>query len=555
MATPVTLETAKMVSPVLEDIAKTQMVLISGYEPESPGLGVVLILIALCFLLWGLTTLLQRVEPKHEKGFLPEAPSFPLIGNLTLLRGLPHVAVTKMARMYGKIFRLNAGGDRSFVIFNDIDSVQEAMRKFPTAMSGKPTSTTTQMTGSNGAHQDQGKRWRRRRQLTMAACKSFFRETSLTIRGICQQELETLVQCLAEKSDNNGYDPHHDITFFVAKTMFRLTYGQGDEVSPEICERLHDIANSIDDYTRNAGPFSKLDRFPFLRRLYNSALEKYRVANSLFRSLCETGLRTRRESSRQRGEAHADLMSFFQQRAACLTQNDNGKLGLTEDILLGGLEDLLRAGIESPSLILQWVLLCLAKHPQIQERLAAEVTQYAKQEQQTVLCEDDLDSLPYCQAVIYETVRYCSLIPFLKRKTLDEVTVGSHAIPKGTTIIINNHAINQDTAKWDHPEDFRPERFLDEDGSFNKKMLERFLPFGIGRRRCMGEELGKMLPFSALATLIYHFRCSAAPGAQINLKPSFGITLLPQPQPISLRMRSSQNTKDQLVESSCSANV
>lgn len=53
-----------------------------------------------------------------------------------------------------------------------------------------------------------------------------------------------------------------------------------------------------------------------------------------------------------------------------------------------------------------------------------------------------------------------------------------YTIPKGTVIIPNLWSVHRDPSVWDSPDDFKPSRFLDEQGKLLRK--EYFIPFGIG---------------------------------------------------------------------------
>ena len=476
--------------------------------------------------------------PTHVSGAIgaictiPEVFSLPLIGNLSLLRGLPHLTVTKMMETYGKIFKLQAGGDRTFVILNDIEMVREAMKKYSTALSGKPQSTTTQMT-NDGAQKDMGKRWNKRRNITMTAFKSLFRNCPDKIHDICDEELTSLVKTLRSRPEE-GHDVTHDITYFVARSMWRMIYGRGQCPDENTCDQLHTLSTKMDDYTQNSGPFCVLDRFPTFKKLVAGSMSRYKDAVKFMNEFCDGCEKERRFHGNSDGAP--DLMTFMARGAKTLSPDDAVKLDLTEDLLYKGIGDLVRAGTESPSLLVIWVCLVLAKHQDVQSKMADELRFYDDPSADvSTICEANTEHMPYTQAVVYETIRYCSVIPFLKRRCLSDVTIGDYKLPTGTNIIINNHAISHDKARWVDPDVFRPERFLCEDGRFDSSRLELFLPFGVGKRRCMGEEIGKVLPFSAIATLVLNFNISSK--HPIDLAPSFGITLTPARQSLIFSSR------------------
>ncbi|GFN92621.1 cytochrome p450 2u1 [Plakobranchus ocellatus] len=69
--------------------------------------------------------------------------------------------------------------------------------------------------------------------------------------------------------------------------------------------------------------------------------------------------------------------------------------------------------------------------------------------------------------------------------------------------MVNFNSVPRDESTWGDPDIFRPDRFLDADGSVIVK--KELIPFGIGRRNCMGEGLASMEIFLFLAALFQKF--------------------------------------------------
>ena len=70
-------------------------------------------------------------------------------------------------------------------------------------------------------------------------------------------------------------------------------------------------------------------------------------------------------------------------------------------------------------------------------------------------------------------------------------------------VIINIWAVHNDPDYWKDPGTFRPERFIDENGDFVKS--NRVIPFSVGMRRCLGEQLARMEIFIFLVSLLQKF--------------------------------------------------
>lgn len=71
-------------------------------------------------------------------------------------------------------------------------------------------------------------------------------------------------------------------------------------------------------------------------------------------------------------------------------------------------------------------------------------------------------------------------------------------------------AINFDENLYPNPETFQPSRFLSSEGTLCN--IEHLIPFGIGKRSCLGEALARTELFIILTTLLQNFEFSAAHG-------------------------------------------
>ncbi|XP_052570466.1 vitamin D 25-hydroxylase isoform X4 [Peromyscus californicus insignis] len=97
---------------------------------------------------------------------------------------------------------------------------------------------------------------------------------------------------------------------------------------------------------------------------------------------------------------------------------------------------------------------------------------------------------------------------------------------QGTTVITNLYSVHFDEKYWKDPDIFYPERFLDNSGCFTRK--EAFIPFSLGRRHCLGEQLARMEMFLFFTALLQQFHLHFPHELVPNLKPRLGMTLQPQ---------------------------
>lgn len=101
-------------------------------------------------------------------------------------------------------------------------------------------------------------------------------------------------------------------------------------------------------------------------------------------------------------------------------------------------------------------------------------------------------------------------------------------IPKGTQVIPLIHAVHMDPALWKDPEVFNPERFLSACGTRIVKP-DFFMPFGVGRRMCLGDVLAKAELFLFFSSMLHVFNLRVPDGAdEPTLNGQAGVTVSPQ---------------------------
>ncbi|XP_072022819.1 cytochrome P450 2U1-like, partial [Amphiura filiformis] len=116
----------------------------------------------------------------------------------------------------------------------------------------------------------------------------------------------------------------------------------------------------------------------------------------------------------------------------------------------------------------------------------------------------DKTELAFTSATLLEVQRLASIAPLGVPHFCGEgTTIGPYTIPKGSIVLPNLWAIHHDPDLWVNPDEFNPERFLDEDGELQEK--EELIPFSIGRRVCIGDNLAKMELYIFFTHLLHQF--------------------------------------------------
>jgi len=169
------------------------------------------------------------------------------------------------------------------------------------------------------------------------------------------------------------------------------------------------------------------------------------------------------------------------------------------------LVDLFMAGGETTATALLWAVLFLLHHPEQQESVRRELDALGENPK---LDHFSSSLTPRTKAFIYESLRLASIVPvgiphFVSSSGGEDVLVGDFSLPANATVFANLSYILRDGKVWCDPLEFKPERFLDDDGNFFHRRPDAFLPFSTGRRACPGRQLAEQQLFIFLARLIY----------------------------------------------------
>ncbi|PIA24759.1 hypothetical protein AQUCO_35900001v1 [Aquilegia coerulea] len=130
--------------------------------------------------------------------------------------------------------------------------------------------------------------------------------------------------------------------------------------------------------------------------------------------------------------------------------------------------------------------------------------------------------------VVKETLRlHAPAILLIPRECMNHCKINGYDIYPKTRVLVNVWAIGRSGEYWENPEDFIPERFMDNDIDFRGQDFD-FLPFGSGRRGCPGINMGLATVELGLANLLYCFNWELPNGMNkedINMDELAGITV------------------------------
>ncbi|MEM6497339.1 MAG: cytochrome P450 [Pseudomonadota bacterium] len=182
------------------------------------------------------------------------------------------------------------------------------------------------------------------------------------------------------------------------------------------------------------------------------------------------------------------------------------------------------AGTETTALTLAWAMYLTSIEPEAADRIRREGEEVLGERTPTAA---DYSQLVYTRAVIQETMRLYPPIWGLIRVAAEEDEIEGKKIMPGDRVVMFAYGAHHDERFWEAPEEFRPERWI---GDAKKKQTKySYLPFGGGRRTCIGGAMSQVENTLALSILLRRFRpeyVGAVPAginATVTLTPRGGL--------------------------------
>ncbi|WP_193214432.1 cytochrome P450 [Luteolibacter marinus] len=215
---------------------------------------------------------------------------------------------------------------------------------------------------------------------------------------------------------------------------------------------------------------------------------------------------------RKGDDSHDDLLGMF--LSAC--DEETGR-GMSDEQLRDEVMTIFVAGHETTANAMCWVLHLVSTHPEVAEKLHAEIDAAGD-----ALDRGDLGAFPYTRQVIEESLRMFPTIWSVGRRCVEDDELGGFRIKAGTTLLIPIFHFHSSPRWWDRPEKFDPDRFLPD----RRPGPEIYFPFGAGPRTCIGNHFA--LQELIIMTTAFLKRLRVLPDPGFKVEPDALITLRPK---------------------------
>ncbi|XP_014368135.2 cytochrome P450 306a1 [Papilio machaon] len=503
---------------------------------------------------------------------LPPGPwGLPIVGFLPFIdRNQPHLTLTKVAKQFGPIYGISMGNVYT-VVLSDHKLVREAFAK--EAFSGRaPLYLTHGIMHGNGIICAEGGLWKDQRKLVMMWLKSFGMSKYSVSREKLERRIAVGVNELLQNVKQASGAPidlpsmlKNSLGNVVNEIIFGYKYPSDDKTWKWFRQIQEEGSHEM-------GVAGVVNFLPFIRffsqsiqntmrilirgqaqthALYAAIIEmrrkvlkieapegaKYPLHENLFKQHPKGFIKCIKYSKHasEKEEHYFDPEILIPTDGECILDNflleqkkrfdNNAETAkyMTDEQMFYLLADMFGAGLDTTSTTLAWFLLYMALHPEEQETVRREIL--------SVLIDDndsDYTKLPRLMAAICETQRIRSIVPVgIPHGCTEDTYLGEYRIPKGAMVMPLQWAMHMDPDVWEDPEEFKPSRFLDEDGNLLKP--QQFIPFQTGKRMCPGDELSRMMSCGLITRLFRHMRVRLAdePPTEEEMQGTVGVTMTP----------------------------
>lgn len=455
--------------------------------------------------------LVNKLRGKKFK--LPPGPfSVPIFGNwLQVGDDLNHRNLTDLARKFGKIFLLKMG-QRNLVVVSSPDLAKEVLHTQGVEFGSRTRNVVFDIFTGKG--QDMvftvyGEHWRKMRRIMTVPF--FTNKVVQQYRCAWEDEVRRVVEDVKSRPEasSSGIIIRRRLQLMMYNIMYRMMFdtrfeSENDPLFIRLKALNGERSRLAQSFDYNYGDFIPILR-PFLRGYLKLCKEIKETRLNFFKQhfVEERKKIASTTNTVKNGELKCAMDHI-------LDAQNKGEIN--EDNVLYIVENINVAAIETTLWSIEWGIAELVNHPHIQKKLREELDSVLGQGVQ--ITEPDIVRLPYLQAVVKETLRLRMAIPLLvPHMNLHDAKLGGYDIPAESKILVNAWYLANNPAEWNKPEEFRPERFLEEEKKTEANGNDfRYLPFGVGRRSCPGIILALPILGITLGRLVQNFELLPQPG-------------------------------------------
>jgi cytochrome P450 len=200
-------------------------------------------------------------------------------------------------------------------------------------------------------------------------------------------------------------------------------------------------------------------------------------------------------SKRRKAQAGDDLL------AVLLSFRDDKGQPMSERQLRDEVLITFFAGHETTAQLLTWTWYLLARHADVERRFHDELAAVLKGRSPKA---EDIPSLTYLRMILDETLRLYSPVAMMARDAVKEDEIDKYQIPARSIIAITPFITHRHPDYWEKPDAFWPDHFTP--NRVRERPRYAYLPFGAGRRICLGKHFALLEAALVMAEIGQRYR-------------------------------------------------
>lgn len=342
----------------------------------------------------------------------------------------------------------------------------------------------------NGLLSSDGEVWLRERRLTQPA---FHRDRLARYADVMVASTEEMLADWKGEESRDVYDDMRELALEIAaKCLFNADMTRDGAIVREVSNTVTKV------FASQGGPRWILDNIlptPNNLRFRKAIKQLDKIIYDLI--------------SRHREDKANDLIAML------LSAEDEDGTRMSRQQLRDELATLFFASHEAAALVLTWTCYLLARHPDKQDTLVAELR--SRLQDRTAPKVADLTALTYTRLVIKEAMRLYPPNRSVGREALNDCEIGDYYVPAGTQLLMSQWVVHRDSRYFKSPEEFLPERWTPE---FIRQLPKyAHFPFGGGPRVCIGQDFAIMEAMLVIATMLRRFKLVLVEGQVVEPQP------------------------------------
>jgi cytochrome P450 len=404
----------------------------------------------------------------------------PFVGSYFELQRDPLAFLVRCSRDYGHVVRIRPFGGLHWHFLSHPDHLEHLLQRHHTNYPKGIFARLVSLAAGEGIVSLEGDSWLRQRRLMQPA---FHRRRLAGLAATMTSATEEMLQAWDARAGGPiRIDATAAFTRLTLAIVGRTLVGIDMTGDAEAFGRAFTATLAYLNF-RLMHPFALPVAVPTPRNV------RYRRAVATLDGLLDPLIRARREARTDTG----DLLSML------LEARDEQGEGMSDHQVREEVKTLMTAGQETTAGTLFWCVYLLARHPDEERRVHAEVDALGR--------EPDIEDLPrlvHTRRVIEESLRLYPGILWLGRAALAEDEIGGYHVAAGSRVIFSSYVTHRHPDFWERPDDFDPDRFAPDRAAGRPRGA--YLPFGLGPRHCIGDQFAMMEAQLVLASIARRYR-------------------------------------------------